>query len=454
MNAKTDLQPWIPLGTIKALPNKKQFLLPMNPPEKKIKDAYNPQNPKPNPCTNPITKKSLGSVGQLGGLNTDTLLAENVNHELRWPVVTVDRGAALVHLDVLEVLVEQVRGIHRATLGLGVELGRKDGAGLVHHTLVGAVVEVDKVLLEVAGQGAGVDGITVVLAGNMALTGGQVERRNVVGTVTILELDGLGTNGKSQKLVAKANTHDGNGGGLHQAGKVVDSLLAMGRVTGAVGNKDTVEVVGNLVDGVVVGENGDGSTAADQAAENVLLHTAVDKSNVELGVGVSNDERSLGAHTLDKVDLARVDKTLVLIGIVLVTNGNSGKGGTLLAEVGDDSTSVDARDGGNTLASTPLAQALDGSPMAVLLSNIGNNHTSALDMGRLEILEKTELIALVRGHTVVADQGLGEDQDLATVRGVGHGLGVAHERGGEDSFARDVGVGTEGLALEHGTILC
>jgi hypothetical protein len=52
------------------------------------------------------------------------------------------------------------------------ELGREDGAGLVEHTLVGSVVEVDEVLLEVARKGAGIDGVSVVLAGDVAQASG------------------------------------------------------------------------------------------------------------------------------------------------------------------------------------------------------------------------------------------------------------------------------------------
>ena len=220
------------------------------------------------------------------------------------------------------------------------ELGGEDGTGLVHHTLVGAVVKVDEVLLEVRGEGADINGITVVLRGDVALTGGQVKSRDVVGTVTILELDGLGTNSEGKKLVTKADTHDRNRGSLHELGKVVDGLLAVSGVTGAVGDEDTIEVVGNLVDGVVVGEDGDGGATADQAAKDVLLDTAVDKGDVELGVGVGDHEGSLGGNALDEVDLAGVDEALILIGVVLVTNGDPGEGGTLLTEVGDNRTSV------------------------------------------------------------------------------------------------------------------
>lgn len=397
--------------------------------------------------------RRLSSVRKRSGLNADTLLAENVNHELSRPVVTVDLGVALEKLDVLHVLVKEVGRVHGTTLGLGVELGREDGAGLVHHTLVGAVVKVDEILLEVAREGADIDGVTVVLRGDVTLTSGQVKRRDVVGTVTILELDGLGTNSESKKLVTKANTHDGNRGSLHKLGEVVNSLLAVSGITRAVGNEDAIEVVGNLVDGVVVGEDGDGGATADQAAKDVLLDTAVDQSDVELGVGVGNHEGSLGGHALDKVDLARVDEALILIGVVLVANGDPGERGTLLTEVGDNRTSVNTGNGGNALAGAPLAQALNSSPVAVLRSDIGDNNTGALNVGGLEVLEEVELVTLIRRDTVVANQGLGEDQNLAAVRGIGHRLGVTNKGGGENGFTRNVGVGTEGGTLKNGAIL-
>ena len=74
-------------------------------------------------------------------------------------------------------------------------------------------------------------------------------------------------------------------------------------------------------------------------------------------------------------------------------------------------------------------------------------------MGGLEVLEKVEFVTGGRRNTVVSNQGLGEDENLASVGGVGHGLGVSNEGGGEDGFTRNVGVGAESLALENGTIL-
>lgn len=174
---------------------------------------------------------------------------------------------------------------------------------------------------------------------------------------------------------------------------------------------------------------------------------------MERSVGRRNDERRLGANTLDQVDGTRVDITLVLVRIVLVTDRDSRQRRALLTEECDDLTSVDTRDGRDSLTGAPLAQALNRGPVAVLGSHVRHNDTSTLDMGGLEVLEEVELVTLVGRNAVVADEGLGEDEDLTAVGGVGHGLGVSHERGGEDGLTRDVGVGSEGSAMENRSIL-
>ena len=153
-------------------------------------------------------------------------------------------------------------------------------------------------------------------------------------------------------------------------------------------------MLGDLVDGVVVGQDSDRGATADETAHNVFLGTAIDQGNVQVGTRRLDNKRCLCADTLDKVHLARVEETLVLVGIILVANGNPGKRRALFSEKGDDFSGVDARDGRDTFTGTPLAKALDGSPMAVLKSDIGDNDTSGLKMGGFKVLEKIPLVSL------------------------------------------------------------
>lgn len=292
----------------------------------------------------------------------------------------------------------------------------------------------------------------MVLTGDVAAASAHVQSGNVVSPVSVLELDGASTSGQSQELVTQADTKDRNLGGLHQAVQVVCGLLAVGGVTGAVGDENTVKVVSHLVDGVVVGEDGDTGATADQTTQDVLLDTTVDHGNMALGVTGTDVERRLGADLTDKVDLLRIGESLVLVGIVLLTNGDTSQRRTLLTQIGDNGTSVDTRDGGNTLTSTPFSKTLDGRPVAVTLGNIGNDNTSSLKVGGLEVLEQAVTVLLRGGDTIVANQRLGEDQNLAAVGGIGQGLGVTDQRGGEDGLTGNVGAGSEGLPVEDRTI--
>lgn len=63
------------------------------------------------------------------------------------------------------------------------------------------------------------------------------------------------------------------------------------------------------------------------------------------------------------------------------------------------------------------------------------------------------LVSVIIGHAVIANQRLSKDKNLASIGGIGQGLGVTDKRGGEDGFARDIGGSAEGFACEDRAIL-
>ncbi len=72
----------------------------------------------------------------LSGRNTDTFLRQDVDQQWAGAIILgwgENCLVLLVTLDVLEIHVEEVRGIHWATLGFGVKLSRKDRARLMNH---------------------------------------------------------------------------------------------------------------------------------------------------------------------------------------------------------------------------------------------------------------------------------------------------------------------------------
>lgn len=212
-------------------------------------------------------------------------------------------------------------------------------------------------------------------------------------------------------------------------------------------------MVRNFVNGVVPWEAGDTGTPANQTPQNILLNTTVNDCDMEVSVWACNMERRLGGDLLNQVDLLRIDECLILIRIILLSNCDPGEGRTLLTKVGDNGPSVDTSNGGDTLTSTPVAERLNGSPVRVLLSDIGNNNTDGLEMGRLEVFQETILVPLVRGDTIVSNERLGEDENLATVGRIGKSLGISNEGSREDGFPGSVRTGTEGLSVEDRTVL-
>jgi hypothetical protein len=293
----------------------------------------------------------------------------------------------------------------------------------------------------------------VVLTGDVALSGCQVQSWDVVGTVSVLELDGSGTSCKSKQLVTKTDTHDRDLGRLHQSGQMVDGLLAVSGVTWSVGDENTVEVMSNLVDGEIIWEDSGTGTTADQTPQDVLLDTAVDNCNVHISMLRVNVERSLGADFLDQVNLLGINESFILIGIVFLSNGDSGQRRTLLSQVCDNSTGINARDGRYALTSTPIAQTLNGSPMTVFLRIVRNNNTNALDVWRLKVFQQTSFVSGRGGDAIVADERLGENENLSTVRRVGHRLRISNKRSRKDSLTRDIGLGAKRLAVENWSIL-
>ena len=211
------------------------------------------------------------------------------------------------------------------------ELRRENGPGCVNDSLVAGIVEVHKILLPILWESRGIDGIAVVLRRDVAFARRQIERRNVVGTVAVLELEGSRAGSQSNQLVTHADSHDRNLRRLDQLAKVVHRTLAVGWITRPVRDKDAVEMMSDLVDGIVERESRDRGPTVDETAKDVLFDTAVDKCNVQISKGRIDMEWRLGRNASDKVDAFRIDVGLVFVGIILFSDGDASERRTLLA---------------------------------------------------------------------------------------------------------------------------
>lgn len=83
----------------------------------------------------------------------------------------------------------------------------------------------------------------MVLTRDMAFARREVQRWDVVGSITIFQLDGFGANCQRNQLMAKANAHDWDLRRLHHFTKVVYRILTVGGISRAVADEDAVEAI-------------------------------------------------------------------------------------------------------------------------------------------------------------------------------------------------------------------
>ena len=135
----------------------------------------------------------------------------------------------------------------------------------------------------------------MVLARDMAMSRGQVQSRNIMRTITVLQLDSLCTSGQGKKLMSEANPKYWDLRRLHQLSEVIDRVLTMCRISRPIGEENAIKMVRNLVDGVVIREGSDTRATADQTSQDVFLDTAIDDCYVHVSKPRVDMEWCLGA---------------------------------------------------------------------------------------------------------------------------------------------------------------
>ncbi|KAH3662446.1 hypothetical protein OGAPHI_005698 [Ogataea philodendri] len=282
--------------------------------------------------------------------------------------------------------------------------------------------QVDEVLFEVWVQCGGINCVSVVLGGDVTFSRDQVQSWDVVCSVSVLELDGLGTRGQSQQLVTQTDSKDRKLWVLvHSLSQVFHGSRAVSRVSRSVRDENSVELVGNVLHRVVIRQNGDGCSTRHQRPQDIFLDTAIKNSNMVFSVRRRNMERSFGCHLVHKVDSTWIVKRSVFICVIGLANTQLGQTRTLFSQIRNQLSGIDTSDSCHSFTLTPLTQTFNSSPMGVLQSNVTNNNSNTLDVRRLEVLEEVELISGSSGwDTIVTNQRLCEHQDLSSIRRISH----------------------------------
>lgn len=256
---------------------------------------------------------------------------------------------------------------------------------------------------------------------------GEGQNRLVVTTITKGHTVGVEASSHTDDLVTHADTEDRLVPLLNGSAQVQSGVPALLRVSRAIGKEESIELIPDLVEVVVPGEDGDGSVAADERASDVGLGAKVEEGDLDASRGVEL-VNFFGGDLVDEVLLGRVP---VLLGGRcreggVLADGKSAEGGSLITQEGGDCSGIDTSDGRDVVTLAPRGEGLDGGVMGVFFSDISNDDGSALDALGLE--DDSNVLGsegcLVLGNAIVADERGGEDKDLASVGWVGHRLSV------------------------------
>ncbi len=125
----------------------------------------------------------------------------------------------------------------------------------------------------------------------------------------------------------------------------------------------------------------------------------------------------------------------------------------LLTDFLGESTGVDAFNSRHVLLTEPLAEALLSVPVAIVVGVVGDYDAGDVNLVGLEKLRETRLgVEIIMRHAIVANEWIGEDQDLASVGRIGEALWVARHCGVEDHLASTGVVAAERDTLEGGAV--
>ena len=179
-------------------------------------------------------------------------------------------------LDGVDENIEEELGVPGTRRAFRVELDTEVWAADMTDTLVGAVICIHEEFLPALGQARGIHGVTVVLRCDVALARDHASAGNVMATVTELHLLSLGTGGACNQLVTQTDTEDGGSAFFEGFGQVCDGGGGHGRVTGTVGDEQTIIVLpGEVREIIIPGNNQDFNSTGKQATQLVEFQTHV-----------------------------------------------------------------------------------------------------------------------------------------------------------------------------------
>ena len=321
------------------------------------------------------------------------------------------------------------------------ELHGGDGQRAVSEAFVGSVVEVRHRRFEIARKRMRVDGVSVIVRRDQHVARDQILDRLIAATVTVRELVGARTARERKQLMAETDAEQRLAS--DQIAQRDDRLVQVGRIAGPRRDEDRVGIAfeqfffGGVVrhDRHLTAERGQFAQdrAFDAAVDQRDARTAARAFDVALARRYAGDQ-SRGcrrAHEDRKLFFRPRDRR--------VADGERRPDRAVFAQRDGDRARVGAGHRGHVLLIQPSGQAFLAQIVRRMVRDLfddGAGHARA---------------RILRGNArdaVVADQGIGEREELSGIGRIGQGFFVAGHSGVEDRFTEREALRSEAVAVE------
>ena len=277
--------------------------------------------------------------------------------------------------------------------------------------------------------------------------------------VAVRHLQGPGTAGQGQQLVAQADAEQRHPRRQEFADRG-DGVIARRRIAGAVGQENAIGLHRqHLRRRGLGGHHGDLATALGEHAQDVGLHPEIVGHDLEVrrgghelaavqvqlalgpGIGLAGADHPGQVHAAQARELARCFQRLVHLD-AFAGHQRAILGAAFTQDAGE-LAGVDAGDGHHPAREQPVLQRGLAAPAAGATRHVAHDQARRPDLAGLVVL---------LGATGVADVRIGQGDQLACIGRIGEDLLVAGHGGVEHHLTDRKAAGAYGLALEHGAV--
>ena len=148
------------------------------------------------------------------------------------------------------------------------------------HPFVRSVIDVTPCFRPSYGKTCSVDRVAVILRGDVTTSGDEIESRDVLRTVSVLEFDRLGAGGEREKLMSQADSEDGFVIDVKKGTKIGDGRRTVSWISRSIGQENPIIQMCDFLNGVVVGVDSDISPSPDKTANDIFLDSTINESDI------------------------------------------------------------------------------------------------------------------------------------------------------------------------------